>query len=143
MPLKGDVFARNMLNRIPPENLFAEKDYDHWLPIDVSLSQNSEITSIIPRSIAIPFEDESTFIASFRKKLTAYKDDPFRTLLIFNNQGEQYRKIEKLLKKTGLENLFFLEGGALAYKALLDRQAIIRQAKDRSAASPKNCVACQ
>ena len=109
----------------------------------MSLSQNSETTSIIPRAIAVPFKDEATFIASFQKKLTTYKDDPIRTLLIFNSQGEQYRKIDKVLKKTGFENLFFLEGGALAYKALLDRQAIIRQDKDRSAERPENCVTCQ
>lgn len=142
-PLKGDAFSQKALNRIPPRIFFAEKDYEDWLIIDVSASENPQARSLIPNSISIPYVNrEEKFISVFEKSLDKQRVNPSRRLLIFNEQGKQYDKIEKVLRKTRWNKPFFLRGGIEAYREFLEKQAVIRQAKDHSIKKVIRCTNC-
>ena len=143
-PIKGDPFAQKDLNRVPPAIFFTEKDYEDWLMIDISTSKDSEARSLVPRSISIPYSnDAEMLISEFQKALAKHKKYKQRiSLLIFNEKGEQYNRIEKLVQKTRFRNVFFLKGGIEAYKRFLEQQATLRQAKDNPRKTVKKCATC-
>ena len=143
VPLEGDVFARKALNRIPPRSFFAEKDYENWIVIDVSVSKHPEAHPLIPQSISLPYEnDEEKFIKTSKGTVAKLQHSRFLSVLICSEKGEHYEHIEKLVQKAGVTNVFFLEGGLEAYKKFLGQQTLIRQAKDSARKTPKECATC-
>ena len=141
--LEGDAFPQKALNKIPPRIFFVEKDYENWIMIDVSKSRDSEIRSLIPRSISIPYSgDAETFISAFEKILSRSKSYPFLSVLIFNEQGGQYQRIEKVVQKTHFRNVFFLKGGIQAYKKFLEHQTMMKQAKQSSTKTLNKSARC-
>lgn len=144
MPLTGDAFAMQGLNRMPSRELFKEKDYENWLMIDVSPSTRPRSRSLIPRLISVPFRrNEKEFIAALNKLIGQHKAH-YRliSVLICSEKGEQYHKVEKILQKTAFGNAFFLRGGIEAYEKLLVQQAMIKQAPHSSKKALKKCTSC-
>ena len=141
-PVKGDVFAQKELNKIPPRIFFAEKNYENWVVIDVSSSNDPKPSSLFPQSISIPYIDEKKFNLAFENTLKKYKDNPFIFMLICDEKGKQYPKVESIVKEIDAKNVFFLKGGIEAYRNFIEQQALIRQAKDHSERMPKKCARC-
>jgi rhodanese-related sulfurtransferase len=142
MPLTGDAFAMQELNRMPSRDLFEEKDYENWLMIDISPSTRSR--SLIPRLISVPFrKDNKKFVAALNRLMRQHKAH-YRivSVLICSEKGEQYQKVEKILQKTSSGNVFFLKGGIEAYEQFLAEQAMIKQASHRSNKTLKRCTGC-
>jgi len=141
--LNGDIFAQKELNKMPPQIFFEEKNDESWIVIDVSGSENSESRYLIPQAIAIPFIDNTEkFVSSLKKVMEKYKKASFLCFLILNENGEQYEKIEKLIKKAELKNVFYLKEGLMGYKGFLKRQALMWQPKDHSRKTLKKCQSC-
>lgn len=142
-PLEGDAFSQKELSRIPPRTFFSEKDYDDWLMIDVSASENPKARSLIPQFISIPYvNNEEKFIALFERILEEHKANPSRRVVIFNERGEQYDRIERVLQRTEFQNAFFLKGGMEAYREFLERQAIITRGKGHAIKKRIRCANC-
>ena len=142
-PVKGDAFAQKELNRIPPRIFFAEKDYENWIVIDVSSSNDPKASLLFPQSISIPYiNDEKKFILALKKTLKKHKDNPFIFMLICDEKGERYPKVESIVKEIDAKNVFFLKGGIEAYRNFLKQQALIRQAKDHSKRIHEKCARC-
>jgi rhodanese-related sulfurtransferase len=144
MPLQGDALAMKGLNRMPPRELFKEKDYENWLMIDVSPSTRSRSRSLIPRLISVPYrKNEKEFIAALNRMIGQHKAH-YRliSVLICSEKGEQYYKVEKILKKTAFGNAFFLRGGMEAYEKFLVLQAMIKNAGHNSKKTLRRCTSC-
>ncbi len=141
-PVKGDVFAQKELNKIPPRIFFAEKNYENWIVIDVSSTNDPKASSLFPQSISIPYIDEKKFILAFENTLKKHKDNSFISILICDEKGKQYPKVESIVKEIDAKNVFFLKGGIEAYRNFIEQQALIRQAKDHSERMPKKCARC-
>jgi len=142
--LEGDAFSQKELNRIPPAIFFTEKDYENWLMIDISTSKDSGARSLVPQSIPIPYSNDAKgFISRFKRTSAKYEDKQFTSVLIFDEKGVLYDKIEKVIQKTDFKNIFFLKGGIKAYKNFLDQQLIIRQARGHSKKMLKGCKNCR
>jgi len=142
-PLNGDVFAQKELNRMPPQIFFEEKNDENWLAIDVSKSETSEGRYLIPQAVAIPFADDAEeFVSRIKTAMGRDKSNPLLSVLIFNESGEQYERIEKLIQETGIRNVFYLKDGLKGYKTFLQRQALIWQPKEHSTKALKKCASC-
>jgi len=143
-PLRGDPFAQKALNRMPPAIFFTERDYENWLMIDISTSKDSGARSLVPQSIPIPYlNDAKSFISKFKRISAKYEDKQFTSVLIFDEKGVRYEKIEKVIQKTDFKNIFFLKGGIEAYKSFLEQQLIVRQARRHSKKTLKGCANCR
>jgi rhodanese-related sulfurtransferase len=128
-PLRGDLFSQKALNKISPRDFHAEKDNDSWLMIDVSPSKSTDARSLIPQSIFIPrLKEEKKFILTLKRTLATYRAKPFVSVLIWNEKGEQYDDIEKIVRNANFKNVFYLKGGVDAYRKFLEEQAVSRQA---------------
>ena len=141
--LNGDIFAQKELNKISSQIFFEEKNDENWVVIDVSKSKNQETLYLIPQVIAIPFIDNAgKFVLSIKRVMEKHEKSFFLCFLILNENGEQYEKIEKLIEKAGLRNVFYLKEGLMGYKGFLKRQALMWQPKDSSRKTLKKCPSC-
>ena len=70
------------------------------------------------------------------------KINPLRSLIFFNETGEDYNAIEKVISKAGYKEVFFLKGGLTAYERFVSNLTLIKQARDNSKRTIKRCINC-
>jgi len=102
--LEGDPFARNTLNKMPPQAFYLEKDLRGWMIIDAASVRNEASQNLIPSAAHIPVLDD--FAGALHKLETVagkQKYDPFLSVLIFNETGTEYDRIEKRVQKNRLK----------------------------------------
>lgn len=142
--LEGDVLAQRDLNKISPLNFFAEKDYRNWIVVDISASENSQAKRLIPQTVSIPYlNDGKKFVSAFNAIMAKHKDNPFVSVLMVDENGEQYGEMEKLIRKAGFENVFFLEGGIENYRNFVHQRPAVGQTKHHSGNRVRRCSRCQ
>ena len=141
--LAGDVFAQKAMSRVPPGSFAFEMDYGKWLNIDVSSPPGPvEAGPVVAGAVSVPFHDEAAFINPFERAVAGQGKDPFLTLLVFNKDGEGYDKVERAIRRSGFKTPFFLEGGEVAYRDFLEKQARLMQRAQRSSETGKPCPTC-
>ena len=139
--LEGDPFAQKELNKIMPQTWFQEKRFKNWIVIDVT--ENGIGKELIPWSISAPFTPTpETFNAKLAEVVASSEKDPLVSVLIVSEDGERYKQIEKAVQKTGIKNLFFLEGGFKDYRRLLEDQVLLRQKDKKRKVGVKGCSSC-
>ena len=74
--------------------------------------------------------------------LARHKDTPLLSLLILDNDGECYERMEKLLAKTGISRVFFLQGGIEGYRSFLEQQASLLQPPQQPKKVVGRCASC-
>lgn len=142
-PLTGDLFARQELNRMEPRDFYREKDYANWLIINAAASKSADAYPLISKSIAIPqVKDEKEFNRSLKRAIEKPGHRPLVTVLIFDEKGEKYDEIEKLVPKAYLKNIFFLKGGLEAYRKFVKNQSIYRYSKSNPRRFPGDSASC-
>lgn len=143
-PLEGDVFAQRELNKILPQAFLIEKDYENWVAIDVSQKGIPEGHYLFPVVTHIPYSNDSgQFISKLKSFVHKHSGDPFLSFLIYDTKGENYEKIEAVLQKTGVRNVFYLKGGLEAYKMLSSiQQREDEQGRTKATKTIKKCASC-
>jgi len=103
--LNGDLFFLERYKHISALEFYREKDRKDQIVIDVSERQDPQVKRLLPEARYLPFPRQLTpgalRAAAAEKKL----------VFIFNDTGEGYELIEKVMAKTNLENVFYLERG--------------------------------
>ena len=145
-PLEGDVFAQEALNRISPRLFFAEKDYEDRIVIDVSQSKESEARCLLPQGIRISYSNKpEQFISKLKARIGKHTGDRFLSVIIFDDNGKGYEKIQRLVRKAQINNVLYLSGGLEGYKRFLQQQVCVRQKKDgtrRTVKTVEKCASC-
>jgi rhodanese-related sulfurtransferase len=142
-PLNGDHFAQAELNKVPSPIFFTEKAYEEWLIIDISSSKQTQTSSLIPKAIRIPYsKNTAVFTSRLQKAVAPRKINPLRSLIFFNETGEDYNTIEKVIHNAGYKEAFFLKGGLAAYERFVTNLALIKQARENSKRTIKRCLNC-
>ena len=142
-PLNGDHFAQAELNKVPSPIFFTEKAYEEWLIIDIRSSKKAQASSLIPKAIHIPYsKNTAVFTSRLQKAIAPLKINPLRSLIFFNETGEDYNTIEKVIRNAGYKEAFFLKGGLAAYERFVTNLALIKQARDNSKRTIKRCLNC-
>lgn len=141
--LQGDHFKQEELNKVPPPIFFTERAYEDWIIIDMAPTKNAKASSLIPQSTHIPFSNKTAvFTATLQKTIAQRKGNPLRSLIFFNEKGEDYKTIEKILHQAGYTEVFFLTGGLEAYDRFVTNLALLRQARDNAKRTIKRCINC-
>ena len=153
-PFAGDVFAQKELNKVSPRAFYQEKNFGNQVVIDVSKKQNKESKKLIPSAIHRPFSNNSTelnFLLSGvsteskkRLNLSALCVSAVnnKTILVFNEHGNGYEKVEKTIEKSGLNNVFYLKGGLKGYKKYLEHLALSLKPKESRLKTVTGCKNC-
>jgi len=146
-PFAGDVFAQRELNKVSPRAFYQEKDFGNQVVIDVSKTQNTKTKRLIAQAVHLPFSynPNGKSYARFSGKLNRIakqKNNPFMSVLVFNEHGNGYEKVEKTIEESGLNNVFYLKGGLKGYERYLEHLALSRQPKASRLKTVTRCKNC-
>lgn len=120
MDFEGDLFSVNRLNRISPQEVYLEKNYEGFITMSVSTESTIDPNEFFPECKHLKTIDAKTI----SPVVAAQNRNPFILILIFNKDGTGYDEYEKSLKKSGLTNVFHLSGGLNGYNRFLKDVAL-------------------
>jgi rhodanese-related sulfurtransferase len=143
-PIEGDLSALSQLNKISPRTYFEQRHYSNWMALNACESRKDEGSYFVPEAIALacPANPEQ-FLACFRAALGKNKSDSTRLVLIFNDEGKDYERVEEPLQTAGTGNIYFLRGGLEGYQAYLEQQASLIRARGVPERTATRCPSCQ
>lgn len=120
---------------ITGEELYKERDYNDLVIIDLS-KERADNSYYLPTSKHLPFNSAD----DLKRALNSYKE---KIVIIVNEEGQGYEKIEAALKGASLNNLFYLVGGMAEYRQFLKRQTqLIYPADSVKTQRKKKCGSC-
>jgi rhodanese-related sulfurtransferase len=121
---------QSSVNRMDPSAFFVEKDYDHWLLIDVSDKEDLLFREIFPDAARISFDKSPEKSARAVKDLVEGRQASGPVMLLFlSADGEGYDAVEKAVAGAGIKNDFYLRGGWKGYTAYLKELSAKPQTK--------------
>jgi len=134
----GEPLAQQRLLALTPQQYFAERDYDHWLMVDISSGKNSEKTNVdtklFPDTIKVPYhKDEQRFLSALKSTLDKRKaknrnnDKTF--LVLLDPAGKNAPRLAALVNDLDNTLVFYLDGGLKAYSAFYQSQMTLMLAK--------------
>jgi rhodanese-related sulfurtransferase len=141
--IEGDVFAINGLSKVPTREFFNEKDYDHWTLVDIGPEGGANARWWMPQSVARPFPgNKDDFIAQVKAMRKPGVEGRRSLVLLYDAKGEHSEAVDHLLREANMDGVFYLEGGANAYKAFLMQQAAAWQQKTSVIRTERKCAHC-
>ena len=75
-------------------------------------------------------------------KLLKQNSPTYRTLVLFNESGEQYEKFDSALKKSGIQTAFYLKGGLSGYRHFLENTALSWKSRAERVVTLGGCGTC-
>lgn len=140
--LEGNHFDQENINRISPRSFFEDKDYKDIIVVEITKDQKSQVPSLIPRSLSVPFsENISKLTEEVKSKVSsAGKDKPLYVLVVCDGE-EVYEKLEKYIRSQITWTVFYLEGGKFAYNEFLKDQALMWK-PEKTVMTGKPCLTC-
>lgn len=140
--LTGDLFVLEDMKTVTPRRIFREKDFQNILMIDISPVQKEASMKVMPPSKHLPVLVEPCEWARKIERICAsHKNQPFFSILVFNETGDGYGRANKIL--TGLDlNVFFLQGGVAGYRRYLKDLMLSWQPLDSRIKTSRKCVTC-
>jgi rhodanese-related sulfurtransferase len=142
-PLEGDDVAQRELNRVPPRVFFEEKDYDHWLVMDATSELQQGCLRLIPTSLSLGLPTHTKELVRQMKAIwERNRIRPFPIILIFDERGKSYERIDRIASSSGLPPVHFLQGGINGYRAFLEQQAILLQHSGLHEKRVGRCTSC-
>jgi rhodanese-related sulfurtransferase len=141
--IEGDAFAQRELNRVPPQVFFEERDYDHWVVMDATTAPLQGSGRLIPGSVPLASSTDGKELGRQMKAVIARnKIGPFPLFLIFDECGESYERIERLVLSSGIPDVYFLQGGINGYRSFLEQQASLLDSEDKPVKRVGRCPTC-
>ena len=134
-PLEGDRLLAASYREIPAHLFFHEKKYENIPVFDVSPKPLPDAKKLIPGTVHVK-NIESLL------KLLKQNSPTYRTLVLFNESGEQYEKFDAALKKAGIPTAFYLKGGISGYRDFLENTALSWKSRAERVVTLGGCGAC-
>ena len=134
-PLEGDRLLVGTYREVPAHLFFHEKDYKDIKVFDVSPKPLPDAKKLIPGTVHVK-NIESLL------KLLKQNSPTYRTLVLFNESGEQYEKFDAALKKPGIPTAFYLKGGISGYRDFLENTALSWKSKAERVVTLGGCGTC-
>lgn len=139
--IEGDPFAIRTLNRMPANVLFEEKDCANWVFVDAAPKNEPALSKLMPYAKAIPFSGGGIGFAAELKKIMSGKN-PLTFVAIAGTDGKGYSAMESVLSKGKVKDVFFVQGGAAAYRRFLENQTRMWEQADRRRVTVEKCSRC-
>jgi rhodanese-related sulfurtransferase len=134
-PLEGDRLLVATYREIPGPLFFREKDYESIKVIDVSPNPLPDAKTLIRGNV------HAKNIESL-VKLVMQCSPTYRTIVLFNENGKQYEKIDAALKKAGISTAFYLKGGINGYRNFIENATLSWKSKAERVITLGGCGTC-
>ena len=140
LPIKGSVFSQEEFFLIDPRKVYQEQSIHPILFVDSSEKKapSKNLKTIFSNIISLDTKPQQSFeeIVKFNKL------NPFGSILVFNNFGEDYNELWNQMLSKGITNLFFLKGGLNAYGKYLNNLKIAKAPKNERLKTIQKCRDC-
>lgn len=134
-PVEGDRLLIAAYKEISAHLFFHEKDYKDIKVFDVSPDPLPDAQKLIPGTVHVK-NIESLL------KLLKQNSPTYLTLVLFNENGEQYKKFDAALKKAGIPTAFYLKGGISGYRHFLENTILSRKSRAERVVALGGCGTC-
>ena len=134
-PIAGDALAQQTLNRLAADALFGARRYADWLVVDISGKPHPKARKWLPPN-AVVLKPPVSATQIKRRIQQARKKNPHMRVLIADESGSGYTKIEKGLRQAGITRVFYLESGLASYDVYVARQIAMWNQKDKPLSLP-------
>ncbi|MBF0227162.1 MAG: rhodanese-like domain-containing protein [Desulfobacterales bacterium] len=142
-PIIGNMAITSELNKIPSNIFFEEKDFNSWIVINISENASENSKKLFPDSIHIPLSNDlKNWANQLMDTIKAYNNNPFLSCVLFNDTGNDYEKVEKIVSEKNIKNLFYLKGGLKDYTTFLENIKMSLNAVSKSTIKPTECQPC-
>jgi rhodanese-related sulfurtransferase len=144
--LVGDVLEISRMKAITPKMFYQEKESEHHLLLDLSIEDGAETKNISKNRVRIPVEKLEKYLSgdlSMTGKVSLENANEFMTVLIVNERGSDCEKIEKIVENAKTQNVFFLQGGWLAYEQYLSDLQLASAPKEDRMVTKSACDSCE
>ena len=121
-PLEGDRLLVATYKEIPAHLFFHEKDYESIKVFDVSPIPLPDAKKLIHGNVHVKNIESLV-------KLAMQNISTYCTIVLFNENGEQYEKFDAALKKAGISTAFYLKGGINGYRNFLENTTLSWKSK--------------
>ncbi len=128
------------MKAVSPQVFFRAKDYENTLVVDISPARSEASSRLIPYANHFPVLDDPDGSMPGLKKLIS-KNQPFHSIIIFNETGEQYEKAQSIMGRKGIET-FNLQGGIAGYQKYLEGLMLSWKPRDSRMKTVSNCKPC-
>jgi rhodanese-related sulfurtransferase len=143
-PIEEDIFSPKTLNRISPQAFYQEKNDEEWIIVDASATHTPLSMSLFPHAHHIPFIDHpAPAVSAVKNRAEPGKAGLSYPFLIFNEDGNQYDRMQKIIEKAGILNVFYLQGGLGGYEAFLKHLVQSRRPRDERRKTSRQCGTCR
>jgi len=140
--LVGDLFALEDMKTVTPRVFLREKDYDITLVVDISPVQTEISRQLMPYSRHIPVSaNPGEWVRKLSRIITDHKNQSFFSVVIFNETGDGYRRVSKILAGPGV-NSFYLQSGVAGYKKYLEDLMLSWRPRDSRIKTNRKCRTC-
>ena len=140
--LVGDLFELQDMKTVSPRILLQAKNYETTLVIDISPVQTEIAKQLMPYSKHIPVAAEpAVWFGEFKRIITVHKNQPFLSVVVFNENGDGYDRAVKILTGQGV-NAFYLQGGVAGYKKYLEDLMLSWLPRDSRIKTNRKCRTC-
>ncbi len=141
-PLVGDLLALEEMKVVSPQVFFREKDCENTLVIDISPVQTEISRQLMPNSKHIPVpSNPGQWVRRLNRIITDHKNQPFLSVVVFNETGDGYEGVNKILAGIGV-NAFCLQGGVTGYKRYLEDLMLSWLPRDSRIKTNSICRTC-
>jgi rhodanese-related sulfurtransferase len=138
-PVIGDRLELSKLNQISPAELIASLHERDWKFIELDQSLSS-LAELLPPSAILEYQaNKREFISAINRANKRFAHPDLNGFLVVNEQGDNYRKIERLLQLTDAKNIFYLSGGISAFKRYLHTHSSLMSRLARGFKEPHRC----
>jgi len=144
----GDPLAQQRLLALTPEQYFTERNYDHWLIVDISNNKlrdkvdkkssdkTNENKALFPGKVNLPYQkDEKHLLSELKKTLLSHKARSRKKsstfLMLVDSEGDTSPHLASLINEMDSVQVFYLEGGIKAYRAFFQNQKTLMLAHAR------------
>ena len=132
---EGDRLLVATYKEVSAHLFFHEKDYKDITVIDVSSKPLPDANKLIYGNVHVKNIESLV-------KLVKQNGPSYRTIVLFNENGEQYEKFDAALKKAGIANAFYLKGGMNGYRHYNGNVALSWKSKDERIVTLGGCGIC-
>lgn len=117
-PVGGTRAGGEDIHEMTPQAFFAERNYDHWLVLDLTESQ--ETVKLIPYAVSVKLSSDS---ARFNKQIKqAEQDNPdCQIVLMIDEDGKNPDRAQSVISQSRLKNVYYLSTGLAGYKKFLQK----------------------
>jgi rhodanese-related sulfurtransferase len=141
--IEGTGPAQRDLDEIAPQAFLDERHYENLVFINACESKKAEASYLIPDALPpVPPDNLNQLPAQIKEISNKHKGTLPLTFVVFDDGGEKYSEIRSLIKKAGIRNVLYLQGGLAAYERLLHYQAGLLHPSDDSRKVLRKCKSC-